>query len=140
MADDKGLIRPQDIEYKEGEEDGPALLILSGPTAETIQEKAKELKVTPQELMLTVLANHVGMSPEDFRVLPSGARRYTVIHRDSKTGMNLRVVPFGQHGYNGFEAIDGQIQAANISDAAKTLKLLIIVGMKSAGFAWKEKG
>jgi hypothetical protein len=63
---------------------------------------------------------------------------YSVICRDSNTGANLRVVPQEGSYPQGFEKLDGQIQAANIQDATHTLKLILIKGLKDAGFVWKE--
>jgi len=66
-------------------------------------------------------------------------RRYKIIHRDSKTGMNLRVKPEGGGHPFGFSELDGVIQSENWLTASEALRLILIKALKDAGFVWKDE-
>lgn len=66
-------------------------------------------------------------------------RYYKIACRETTAGLNFRVVPALGWPGQGFKKLDGEIQSANLNDAAKTLKAILIKGTTAAGFVWKEK-
>lgn len=63
-------------------------------------------------------------------------RRYKIIKRESKTGINLRIKPESHQHPFGFEELWGAINCENIEQATALLKESVKKGLERNRFGW----